>query len=193
MFKKMYLDIKYTKTYSYAYDNIRFFEILLYTIQRNTTNEIRIVIEGTSGCIWFSLLTYCTHNKGLNWEQARNSIRFDINELYCLNNTIKKAIKIFTETQNESINLPKVLKTIKMKDNTRKIQILVKKHKNKLYLDFRIYITRDNGLTWKPTKDGICLYPNELLDLQSTIKKAIIISKKEKYFQNPLFYIKSVW
>ena len=57
-------------------------------------------------------------------------------------------------------------------------------------MTFRNYITNDKGLTWKPTKDRICLYPNELLDLLSAIKKAIIISKKEKYFKNPLFYIK---
>ena len=81
MFKKRDLDTTYTKTYSYAYDGIRFFEILLYKIQRSATNEIRLVIEGTLDCIWFSLLTYCTHNKGLNWEQTRNSIRFNINEL----------------------------------------------------------------------------------------------------------------
>ena len=67
---------------------------------------------------------------------------------------------------------PKLLATIP-RNATEQIQISINSYRNKQYLDLRVFYTTDDGENWLPTKKGVTISPENLMELKDAIEKAI--------------------
>lgn len=67
---------------------------------------------------------------------------------------------------------PKILARIP-RNATEEVHISINSYKNKQYLDLRIFYTTDDGANWLPTKKGVTISPENLVELKDAVEAAM--------------------
>ena len=67
---------------------------------------------------------------------------------------------------------PKILARIP-RNATEEVHISINSYKNKEYLDLRIFYTTDDGANWLPTKKGVTISPENLVELKDAVETAM--------------------
>lgn len=67
---------------------------------------------------------------------------------------------------------PNVLALIN-RSATERLQVSINSYKDKKYLDMRIYFTTDDGMNWNPTKKGVTVSPDHLVEFKDAVEAAI--------------------
>ena len=67
---------------------------------------------------------------------------------------------------------PKILARIP-RNATEEVHIGINTYKNKQYLDLRIFYTTDDGANWLPTKKGVTISPENLVELKDAVEAAM--------------------
>ncbi|MBQ3642906.1 transcriptional coactivator p15/PC4 family protein [bacterium] len=67
---------------------------------------------------------------------------------------------------------PKILARIP-RNATEEVHISINSYKNKEYLDLRIFYTTDDGANWLPTKKGVTISPENLVELKDAVEAAM--------------------
>ena len=56
---------------------------------------------------------------------------------------------------------------------TERLQVSINTYKDKKYLDMRIFFTTDDGMNWNPTKKGVTVSPDHLVEFKDAVEEAI--------------------